>query len=77
MDRATEHYAKAVRYGPDLALGHALYGKALWRKGEFAEAVELQRSLISQAEVEADSRFVGRLRQNLERYERGEPSRNP
>ncbi len=48
---------------------------ALAETGEFEQAVALQRSLIAQAEAEADSRFVGRLRQNLERYERGEPSR--
>ena len=50
---------------------------ALAEIGDFEEAVRLQRTLIEQAEEATDSRFVDRLRENLERYERAEPSRRP
>ena len=50
---------------------------ALAETGQFDDAIRLQRSLIAQAEAEADSRYVDRLRENLSRYEKGEPSRGP
>ena len=45
---------------------------ALAAVGRFADAAELQRSLVAQLPAEVDPGLRGRLVENLGRYERGE-----
>ncbi len=73
--------ARAVSLARQLAAsqptgGHAeTLAMALAESGQFAEAVEVQSQLLASAEGRAGERILRRLRENLDRYSRGEPVR--
>lgn len=65
---ALEH--KTVAVGETLAM-------ALAESGDYQQAAQIQRGVLEAIEGTAPPSYVARVRQDLQRYERNEPSRTP
>lgn len=74
--RAMTIVQQLVPQGRSLELGETM-AMTLAELGEFERAAAVQRDLLTGAQRNAASDVIPRLRENLARYERREPSRTP